>query len=431
MRVRFVYQTISCLVLATASPMARAQSYRIGTVGGAADIPSFKLTDLGLLTGGAVSQATAISDAGVVTGYSGTGFYIMSSDGQALIASGTSRGFIYSGGVITEMSTPVPIIVPLGVNDYGEVVGVAGEPNQQTPRFVYQNGEYQQLSPAQSTELAYFFGINDAGQVVGVGDLTPGVELPFIWQAGTVTQLPIPGHSGWARGISSNGEMAAGENFTASASGPDAYVLPVVWTVGTNTTAWLPALPSGFDNGRASAINNRGEAAGLVFHAGGPGVPYLAKLTAVPPISAAYFFDGKTTLIPSLPGAIASLATSINHDGWVVGYGINDASDYIGSEYVLLFGGAVAPAKPDRHAFLWLRGTTYDLTSLVIGAPGWQLTSALGINESGQIVGAGLIDGEQHAFLLTPRIPIRRNAETGPERAWADHASIRKTTGTR
>ena len=33
---------------------------------------------------------------------------------------------------------------------------------------------------------------------------------------------------------------------------------------------------------------------------------------------------------------------------------------------------------------------------------GWQLQEATDINDAGQIVGHGLIDGETHGFVLTP-----------------------------
>jgi probable HAF family extracellular repeat protein len=42
-----------------------------------------------------------------------------------------------------------------------------------------------------------------------------------------------------------------------------------------------------------------------------------------------------------------------------------------------------------------------DLNKLIPSGSGWALSSATGINISGQIVGNGTINGQQHAFLLT------------------------------
>jgi hypothetical protein len=54
------------------------------------------------------------------------------------------------------------------------------------------------------------------------------------------------------------------------------------------------------------------------------------------------------------------------------------------------------------HAALWSNGTATDLNSLVNAASGWVLLSANSINDSGQIVGDGIFNGQKEAFLLTP-----------------------------
>jgi hypothetical protein len=43
-----------------------------------------------------------------------------------------------------------------------------------------------------------------------------------------------------------------------------------------------------------------------------------------------------------------------------------------------------------------------DLNSLISPTSGWVLEQANAINDNGQIVGFGTIDGETHGFLLTP-----------------------------
>ena len=48
-----------------------------------------------------------------------------------------------------------------------------------------------------------------------------------------------------------------------------------------------------------------------------------------------------------------------------------------------------------------------DLNSLVDPASGWNITIAQAINDSGQIVGGGTINGQTHAFLMTPTaVPV-------------------------
>jgi probable HAF family extracellular repeat protein len=43
-----------------------------------------------------------------------------------------------------------------------------------------------------------------------------------------------------------------------------------------------------------------------------------------------------------------------------------------------------------------------NLNDLIPSNSGWSLSLPTGINSRGQITGQGTINGEQHAFLLTP-----------------------------
>jgi len=49
-----------------------------------------------------------------------------------------------------------------------------------------------------------------------------------------------------------------------------------------------------------------------------------------------------------------------------------------------------------------------DLNDLVdpVSAAGWHLDIALGINDAGQIVGYGLLDGNLRGFLLSALLPV-------------------------
>jgi probable HAF family extracellular repeat protein len=73
-------------------------------------------------------------------------------------------------------------------------------------------------------------------------------------------------------------------------------------------------------------------------------------------------------------------------------YSINDSGQAVGWANT---------AAGDQHAALFSNGTVTDLNSLINAASGWILIGAYGINNAGQIVGIGTINGEQHAFLMT------------------------------
>ena len=59
----------------------------------------------------------------------------------------------------------------------------------------------------------------------------------------------------------------------------------------------------------------------------------------------------------------------------------------------------------DGSATLWLDDQQLDLLSLLQDSMGWtELSVASDVNDSGYIVGQGILDGETHVFLLTPVI---------------------------
>jgi hypothetical protein len=57
------------------------------------------------------------------------------------------------------------------------------------------------------------------------------------------------------------------------------------------------------------------------------------------------------------------------------------------------------------RAFLWEAGRLVDLTALLPAGAGWELTGAWAINDAGQIAGAGVVGGQEHAVLLSPLRP--------------------------
>ena len=74
---------------------------------------------------------------------------------------------------------------------------------------------------------------------------------------------------------------------------------------------------------------------------------------------------------------------------------INDAGQVVGN--------SSGPIGTPSHAFIYTGGTLHDLNDLLAPGHGWEfVTAAFAINNVGQIVGYGRIDGEFRAFLLTP-----------------------------
>ncbi len=133
----------------------------------------------------------------------------------------------------------------------------------------------------------------------------------------------------------------------------------------------------GYANSEAKAINNSGQVVGRSY-----GYSYCYGPV---PSHAFLYIGGVMTDLGSLGGYCE--ATGINNSGQVVGYSF--LADNV-----------------TQHASLYSGGVMSDLNALLVSnAAGWVLTTANAINDAGQIVGNGTINGGAHAFLLTPTSP--------------------------
>jgi probable HAF family extracellular repeat protein len=99
-------------------------------------------------------------------------------------------------------------------------------------------------------------------------------------------------------------------------------------------------------------------------------------------IGHAFLYSGGAMVSLGTLGGPNSFATGINAAGLIVGNA--EVQRYV------------------VHPFLDAGGRLLDLNDIVVNGAGWTLLSANGINDSGQIVGTGTLNGETRAFLLTP-----------------------------
>jgi probable HAF family extracellular repeat protein len=104
---------------------------------------------------------------------------------------------------------------------------------------------------------------------------------------------------------------------------------------------------------------------------------------------AVVFQSGRITdLTPDLPFNTDAFATAVNVHGQIVG------------------------ARAGR-AFLWRNGVGTDLNTLIPASAGLTLTSANGINDSGQIVATGHPTANRNTTVTGSRCPRPSNPATG------------------
>jgi probable HAF family extracellular repeat protein len=338
--------TVACAALLSPVPFAAPAA--------AATPARYTITDLGSLGTGDYSVATAVNNAGMVVGYSyATPF--------------TPRAFRWSAGTLTDLGTEPggSLSWAKAVNDAGQVAGIADRTagGYGYPVRWSASGVLQDLGGPIVNRLGVGNGIDPAGRVVGgqrPAD-SEGNPIAILYdQAGNQTLLGNPPESlGAANGINVRGQIVGNPAF--------------LWQNGT--VAFLPGFPGSTVGETATAINVSGQIVGSA------GVGFGSQATLWKGAGSAAVTD-----IGTVDGIQYSEAKAINAAGQVVGTADPGCSP------------CVAP-----RAWIWQAGSTITpLDTLIPGGSGWTLQQANGINDRGQIVGAGLHNGHTRAYLLTP-----------------------------
>jgi probable HAF family extracellular repeat protein len=325
----------------------------VGLLGGAAgvveaQVPAYTVTDLGTLGGGTYSFAIDVNTAGQVIGFSWK-------------ADHTGELFLWQDGVMTGLGI-WPANEIERINDAGQVATSIADGQGGSRALLWEKGRWTDLGTLGGC-CSRVGGLNALGQIVGVSNTADGAQHTFLWQKGAMADLGalvLPGYTdGGAIDVNASGVIAGG----SSRSSPY-ETRTFLWQNGTMTA--LPTL--GGSHNIAFKINSAGQMAGFASNAQGD---FRAVL-----------WQAKTVQDLGTLGGRQSQAFSVNDSGQVVGH--------------------ADTAAGRSHAFLVTGGAMLDLNNLVPSSAGWELSSARGINNRGQIVGEGIHNGQQHAFLLTP-----------------------------
>jgi probable HAF family extracellular repeat protein len=302
--------------------------------------------------------------------------------------------------------------IPTGINDLGRVVGVAsatGDADRHAFLWTKISG-MQDLGTLGGANVgngtvSIAYGINDFDQVAGASVTTGNAsEHAFLW---TKTS-----------GLQDLGTLGGGNSFGYAINDREQVAgLSITPTGDTHAFRWT----------RADGMQDLGTLGGLVSVAFGINdlghVVGFSYTTSYFNPHAFLWTEAEGMKDLGTLGGATSVATGINAFGQVVGYSLIDGGvthaflwTKIGGMHDLgapgassfatginAFGQVVGYSLPGP-AFLWTEEAgIQDLNSLIPADSGWFLQYAFAINLWGQIVGEGTINGQSHAFLLTPK----------------------------
>ena len=322
-----------------------------------AQSPQYTVTDLGPSI-----YPSAINDSGQVVG---------------AYFHGRSDAILYSEGVMRIITPPDGAYSKAwGLNDFGDVAGealfcdmVSGNcVNARNRAFIYNSSRNtHSILGTLGGRDSWAYGINNSGQVTGYSAIAQDQSTvhAFIYKDGTFTDIGavLGSTETVALGINASGQVAGYASSNSATRGAFLY----------DSGFFLFFEPNGFPYG----INDRGEVVGgLSGNDDGSGRAFL-------------YSHGAKQDLGTLGGGTFARAYALNNLGQVVG--VSGPSFFF---------------NDGQKAFVYTGGTMQDLNALIPGVAGRMLTEARDINDAGQIVANGKINGEDHGFLLTPTQPM-------------------------
>lgn len=415
--------------------------------------PPTAATSAGATSGATTSGAATIGSTGSTGASSGT---TASTASSGTSTSGVSTGSIAGASSGSTGAASTASTATTGASGSSGSTASSTSSGSTTGSAAY---TVTDLGPAQVES------INNAGQVAGE-TCASGQCLAAVWQAGTgwvSTPLPSGGSASSAVGVDQAGDLAMNVTFpwgmggsytrgytsrptqpipTTAPEGGSNLVNAIDFATGHivgydrglgggflfdgTTMTPIAAQPGSDDLGdplgahsQATAINAADQVAGWVRTLSSTNAPEHAFV----------WQQGNLTDLGTLGEDARSAAVAIDDSGAVVGWskpgteGVEGRRIFLwdGSMHDLgcpsdaitcmpsgmnaqgdLVGTAQDSLAAEMYPFIYRNGQFTRLDALVQNASGWSFEDVRSINDSGQIVGTGLLNGSPHAFLLNP-----------------------------
>jgi probable HAF family extracellular repeat protein len=282
------------------------------------------------------------------------------------------------------------------INDAGVIVGFEVLPDGSTVSFRYSDDQgFSEIDALRGFQSAAA-SINNAGDVAGV--YLPSLEIgprafrtvgTALEDLGVFDNRGIKGSASWGLAMNDVGQVT-GYSYGSGWS----FRMAFRYTTG----AGLQNLGTlGGSDSEGNAINASGQVAGTA----------VTGFTPLPRFHAFRYTDG-AGMQDLAPHLLASNGLAMNNAGDVVGRALFVPDVFSGSQDIY-------------EAFLYTdAGGTVNLNDLIAPSSGWILRMGTGINDAGQIVGVGEVNGQRRAFKLSKdnEPPVITTAEASLTVLW-------------
>ena len=302
-----------------------------------------------------------------------------------------------------------------GINRAGDVVGSAETVDGRTHAFLYSKGALIDIGTFGGSE-SYAHRISDGGLIVGRASTAGGEFRPFV-SFGTGLPFDLTHLDKRLAGVFSTAVDVNGAGYLVGyrqthkehmAARRRVFIYRDFQVIDVGTF--------GGEDGSVAALNTAGHLVGTFSTE--PHADYADHH--------GFFLDKKGLIDLGSLGGRMTTPTDMNDSDQVVGYaqvpsgenhaflyhagGLKDLGTLPGGTQSYAYAintlgqavGASDSSGGAQRAVLFDRGAIRDLNALIPRGSGWTLTEARDINDTGQIVGTGVVDGHTRAFLLTP-----------------------------
>ena len=290
--------------------------------------------------------------------------------------------------------TPLPTSGATAINDHGHVVGTYLVADGQSHAFLYRDGQLIDLGTLGGVN-SRASGINDLGDIVGYSETATESRRAFLYSDGVMRDLGIP--------LSSASAINNRRQIVGSANG-------VAFRLDDDTFTSLGTL--GGSRSSAAAINDAGVIVGeAMTGASGDTVHHAFIYDGGVMSDLGTIDDGRSSYASDVNAHSEVVGISNTPDGLLVGfaYGMRRlptlGGDYSYASAIndagLIVGFADDEGGTERAA-LYIDRIPYDLNSLLDQDCVCDLSFADDINNAGQILASGWLNGDPRSFILTP-----------------------------